>query len=84
MIESFASKKLERFFGGDKRTVGPQMQRRATNILSALYAADTLEELNIPGYDLHALKGDRKDFWSMKVLAIGGSSFVFMMATFIF
>ena len=67
MIESFASKKLERFFEGDKRTVGPQMQRRATNILSALYAADTLEELNVPGYDLHPLKGDRKNFWSMKV-----------------
>ncbi len=67
MIESFASKKLERFFKGDKRIVGPSMQRRATNILSALYAADTLEELNIPGYDPHPLKGDRNDFWSMKV-----------------
>lgn len=32
-----------------------------------LDAADTVEELNIPGYRLHELNGNRKGLWSMTV-----------------
>lgn len=34
-------------------------------MLSALEAAESSKELDLPGFRLHALKGDLKGFWSM-------------------
>ncbi len=67
MIESFASKRLERFFNGDQQAIGAQIKQRVTNILAVLMAAETLEDLDIPGYRTHPLKGDKKDFFSIRV-----------------
>ena len=36
-------------------------------ILVALHAATEVKDLNIPGWNLHPLKGDLKDHWSVKV-----------------
>jgi proteic killer suppression protein len=36
-------------------------------ILYALEGASTPEELNLPGFRLHPLKGDLKGFWSVTV-----------------
>jgi proteic killer suppression protein len=38
-------------------------------ILSVLDAAVTPQALDLPGYRLHALKGDRKGYWSVTVRA---------------
>ena len=38
-------------------------------ILTALDDAVTPQELNLPGYRLHPLKGDLKGFWSVTVRA---------------
>jgi len=38
-------------------------------ILTVLDDAATPRELNLPGYRLHALKGDLKGFWSATVRA---------------
>ena len=38
-------------------------------ILTVLDDAATPQELNLPGYRLHALKGDLKGFWSVTVRA---------------
>jgi len=35
--------------------------------LAALDASLTIEDIDIPGYRLHALKGDRHDVWSISV-----------------
>lgn len=38
-------------------------------LLSLLDAAKKPQELNLPGFDFHALKGDLQDFYSVKVRA---------------
>ncbi len=35
--------------------------------LSALDTAQSIEDMDIPGYRLHQLKGSRKGFWSITV-----------------
>jgi proteic killer suppression protein len=35
--------------------------------LAALNTATTIEDMNIPGYRLHPLRGDRKGIWSITV-----------------
>jgi proteic killer suppression protein len=35
--------------------------------LAALETALTIEDLDLPGYRLHSLKGDRKELWSITV-----------------
>ena len=35
--------------------------------LAALDTAAAIEDMNIPGYRLHPLKGDRKGLWSITV-----------------
>ena len=36
-------------------------------ILTRLDAASSPDEMQVPGYDLHQLSGELKDFWSVKV-----------------
>ena len=35
--------------------------------LSALDTAQTIEDIDVPGYRLHSLKGTRKGLWSITV-----------------
>lgn len=68
MIETFKHKGLEAYFTeDDRRLLNPQHVGRIKRILDLLDDAAKIEELNIPGYGLHPLKGDRKSEWSMKV-----------------
>ena len=39
------------------------------NILARLEAADTVEDMGLPGFRLHPLKGDLRSFWSVTVRA---------------
>lgn len=68
MLETFKHKGLEVFFTeDDRRLLSPRQVGRIKRILDLLNDAAKVEELNIPGYELHPLKGDRKGEWSMKV-----------------
>jgi len=68
MIVSFRHKGLRLFYEkGDTSKLQPQHVAKIRLILTRLDAARTPEELNVPGYGLHQLKGDLKDFWSVKV-----------------
>lgn len=68
MLNTFKHKGLEAFFTEDnRRFLNPQHVGRVKRILDLLNDADKVEELNIPGYGLHPLKGERKGEWSMKV-----------------
>ena len=73
MIRSFGCKATADFYHGhDTRhardLVPGALKRRALARLEALTVANSLEDLRaIPGYNLEALRGDRKGFWSIRV-----------------
>jgi proteic killer suppression protein len=70
MIKSFGDRRLKRLYErGDRSRVAPDMVERIENILAVLDAAATLEAIDLPGFRLHALKGDLAGHWSVTVRA---------------
>lgn len=68
MIVSFVHKGLENFFRtGSKKGIQPSHALRLRMQLAALHSAKQAEDMDLPGYRLHALKGDRKGVWSITV-----------------
>jgi len=52
---------------GDRSGVGANLRDRVERILLVLDQAETLEEMNIPGFRLHPLTGNRQGVWSIRV-----------------
>ena len=70
MIESFRHKGLKKFYEeDDDRKLPPEMVERIRDILTALDAALAVEELNLPSFRLHPLKGALKGSWAVTVRA---------------
>jgi proteic killer suppression protein len=68
VITSFKHKGLERFFTtGSKAGIQPNHAERLRLILGRLNASTDPKDMNLPGLDLHELRGDRKGTWSVKV-----------------
>lgn len=68
MIASIKHKGLRRLYErGERQAIGANMLPRVEEILSMLDAAERIEEPDIPGYRLHLLTGNLKDFWSVRV-----------------
>lgn len=68
MIKSFKHKGLEKFYEtGSKRGIQVQHTTKLRMQLAALDSAQSIEDLDIPGYRLHPLKGNRKGNWSITV-----------------
>lgn len=68
MIVSFKHKGLKKlFYDGDESRVSAQYRERIENMLFALDSARTIEAVNMPGYRLHALKGDMAGLWSISI-----------------
>ncbi len=68
MIKSFKHKGLEAFFAtGSARGILAAHSKKLRMQLAALDTATVIEDMNIPGYRLHPLKGDRKGIWSITV-----------------
>lgn len=68
MIKSFRHKGLEEFFSsGSTRGIQATHARKLRMQLAALDTAAAIDDMNIPGYRLHPLKGDRKGLWSITV-----------------
>ena len=68
MIKSFKHKGLEEFFeSGTTRGIQATHANKLRMQLAALNTATTVEDMDIPGYRLHQLKGDRKGTWSITV-----------------
>lgn len=64
----FKHKGLKLFYEkGDASKLQPQHVSKIRLVLTRLEAASTPEELNVPGYGLHQLKGNLKEFWSVKI-----------------
>jgi proteic killer suppression protein len=68
MIRDFKSRALRKLFSdGDTRSVETALIPRLLRRLDALNAAADVSDLNLPGFELHQLKGDRRGTWSIKV-----------------
>ncbi len=70
MIKSFKHKGLEKFFlTGSIKGIQAIHQQKLARILFALDNAYKIEDLKLPGFNLHPLKGDLKGEWAITVQA---------------
>ena len=68
MIESFRHKGLDRYFTqGDKRGIPAQFSARIERLLDRLDASIQPEDMDLPGYKFHPLKGDRDGEYAVTV-----------------
>jgi proteic killer suppression protein len=68
MIQNFRHKGLKKFFeSGISTGVSPQHVPRLRGILALLETAETIDDMDLAGLNLHGLKGERKGTWSVKV-----------------
>ena len=55
------------FETGDVTGIQPQHTQRLRKILALLETADKIEDMDLSGLNLHALKGNRKGTYAVKV-----------------
>ncbi|MDH4329751.1 MAG: type II toxin-antitoxin system RelE/ParE family toxin [Nitrospira sp.] len=68
MIENFKHKGLARFFeDNDRRKLPASQIEKIGRILARLNEALTVQDMGLPGYRLHPLKGEMSRFWSVTV-----------------
>jgi proteic killer suppression protein len=68
VIISFIHKGLERFYlAGSKAGIQPEQAPRLRRILTALETAQVPDDMDLPGYRLHPLQGNRQGIWSVRV-----------------
>jgi proteic killer suppression protein len=70
MIHSFKSRALQALWErNETKGIDPKSLTKIKRILSALNAATTPEDLNLPGLKFHELKGDRRGEYAVTVRA---------------
>ncbi len=70
MIRSFRHRGLKRLFQrGEAAQVQADMREKVENILFVLDAATVPENMDLPGFRLHPLKGELRGFWAVTVRA---------------
>jgi len=68
MIKSFKHKGLEKFFTtGNAMGIQARHAVRLEDRLQALHTSLIIEDMDIPGWHLHPLKGDRAGLWAVNV-----------------
>lgn len=68
MIKSFRHKGLKEYWEkGRTRKLNPQWLSRIGIMLDTLNRAERAEDLNVPGYHFHALKGTDKGRYTIRV-----------------
>ncbi len=68
MIKSFKHKRLKRLFEtGHTSGVKQQHVERLRKILALLETAESIDDMDLPGLNLHNLKGKRKNTLAVKV-----------------
>jgi proteic killer suppression protein len=68
VIKDFRHKGLARFFEeDDRRKLPPSQVDKIARILARLNEAMTVQDMGLPGYRLHPLKGKLDGFWSVTV-----------------
>jgi proteic killer suppression protein len=70
MIRSFKHRGLKRLFErGDTAQVRADMLDKVENILAVLDCANRPENMDLPGFRLHPLRGDLRGFWAVTIRA---------------
>jgi proteic killer suppression protein len=70
VIRSIRHKGLKRLYEeDDTRGVTKEHAEKLRDILARLDAATTRQDMDLPGFRLHPLKGDLKGFWAVTVRA---------------
>jgi toxin HigB-1 len=68
MIRSFRHRGVERFFlSGTKAGIQPSHASRLSDQLTVLNIAMRPEQMNIPGWKFHGLKGELAGHWAVSV-----------------
>ena len=68
MIKSFKHKGLEKFFTtGDTFGIQAAHATKIRDRLAFLHSAITIDDMDIPGYRLHELKGKLEGLWAIDV-----------------
>ena len=68
MIKSFVHKGLKEFNEtGSKKGIQPGHAPKLARMLDRLDASTSPQDMNLPGYRLHSLKGDKREMWSVTV-----------------
>lgn len=68
MIKTFKHKGLREVFEkGRSKQVAADFTKRLVRQMDVLNQAQNVTDINLPGYDLHELKGERDGTWSVKV-----------------
>ena len=70
VIASFAHRGLKRLHERDDASgIRTDLRDKVRTILAPLDDARIIDDMRAPGFRLHALKGDRKGYWSVTVKA---------------
>jgi proteic killer suppression protein len=70
VIESIRHRGLRRLYqSDDSRGVFQEHLEKLRDILARLDAATMIEDMDLPGFRLHKLDGDRRGFWAVTVRA---------------
>lgn len=70
MIRRFRHRGLRRLYeGDDRREVNPEHVDKIARVLARLDAATRPDQLDLPGFRLHALRGDLAGYWSITIRA---------------
>ncbi|WP_421851166.1 type II toxin-antitoxin system RelE/ParE family toxin [Marinomonas sp.] len=68
MIKSFKHKGLKKYFQtGSVAGIQAKHERKLRMQLAAIDTAEEVEDINLPGFNLHPLKGNRDGVWSITV-----------------
>jgi len=65
MIRRFRHRGLRLLFEGDASRVAPELRARVERALDLLHFSRAPRDMDLPGYRLHALRGDLQGFWSI-------------------
>ncbi len=66
MIDNFKDRRLKRLYErGDRSKIPAEFVDKVERILARLDQAVVVEDMNLPGYRLHSLKGDLRGYWSV-------------------
>lgn len=68
MIKSFKHKGLKKYFEtGSTSGIQAKHQGKLRMQLAAIDTAQEIDDINLPGFKLHPLKGNRDGIWSITV-----------------
>ena len=68
MIKSFNHKELQRFFTtGSALGLNPEHAPHLEERLQALHTTIKIDDMNLPGWQLRALEGNKSGFWAVNV-----------------